>query len=124
MVWVTLPLVAVTVTTWRWWRSAFPLPPQPVSCVDSDYASDQHKGQEKRTPLLPSQEADSDRERGSLGKERVGTVWRAALLLSANVRAVDALWPVPGVTVAGLKLQVRFVGTVEQVNVVAELNPY
>ena len=38
-----------------------------------DYAGDQHKGQEKCTPLPPSQEAESDRECGSLGKERVGT---------------------------------------------------
>ena len=45
-----------------------------VKLRDCDYAGDQHQGQEKCTPLLPSEEeAGSDRERGSLGKERVGT---------------------------------------------------
>jgi hypothetical protein len=58
------------------------------------------------------------------GRNGLERCWRAALPLSVNVRAVEALWPFAGVTVAGLKLQVRFAGKVPQVNVVAELNPY
>src|ERR1039458_3106975 len=123
MVWVTLPLVAVT-TTLEVVDAPGPLPPQPVSCVTPITPAISTRARKSARRFFHPRKQTAIANVAPSGRNGLERCWRAALPLSVNVRAVEALWPLLGVTVAGLKLQVRFVGTVEQVNVVAELNPY
>ena len=120
---VTLPLVAVT-TTLEVVGAAGPLLPQPVSCVTPITPAISTRARKSARRFFHPRKQTAMANVAPSGRNGLERCWRAALLLSVNVRAVEALWPLLGVTVAGLKLQVRFEGTVEQVNVVAELNPY
>ena len=123
IVWVILPLVAVT-TTLEEVAAALPLPPQPVSCVTAITPAISTRARKSARRFFHPRKQTAIASVAPSGRNGLERCWRAALLLSVNVRAVEALWPTVGVTVAGLKLQVRFDGTVEQANVVAELNPY
>ena len=124
IVWVTLPLVAVT-TTLEVVGAALPLLPQPVSCAAPITPAISTRARKSARRFFHPRKQTAIANVAPPGRNGLERCWRAALLLlSVNVRAVEALWPTVGVTVAGLKLQVRFVGTVEQANVVAELNPY
>ena len=125
MVWVSLPLVAVT-TTLEVAAAALPLPPQPLSCVTAvTPAISTRASRSARRFFHPRRKQAAIAKVAPSGRNGLERCWRAALLLSVNVRAVEALWSAAGVTVGGLKLQLRFDGkVVGQLNVVAELNPY
>jgi len=120
---VTLPLVAVT-TTLEEVGAALPLPPpQPVSCVIAITPAISTRARKSARRFFHPRKQTAIANVTPSGRNGLERRRRAALLLSVNVRAVEALWPFVGVTVAGLKLQVRFAGTVVQAKVVAELNP-
>ncbi len=123
IVWVTLPLAAVT-TTLEVVVFGAPLLPQPVSCATPIAPAINTRVRTSARRFFHPRKQTAIANAAPPGRNGLERFWRAALLLSVNVRAVEALWPLAGVTVAGLKLQVRLAGTVEQVNVVAELNPY
>ena len=121
--WVTVPLAAVT-TTVEVVGAALLLLLQPVSCATPIALAIRTRVTTSARRFFHPRKQTAIANVAPSGRNGLERCWRAALLLAVNVRAVEALWPFVGVTVAGLKLQVRVDGTVEQVNVVAELNPY
>ena len=123
MVCVTLPLAAVT-TTLEVVAVALLLLLQPESCATPIAPAISTRARKSPRRFFHPRKQRAIANVAPPARKGLERCRRAALLPSVSVRAVEALWPFVGVTVAGLKLQVSVDGRVEQVNVVAELNPY